>query len=159
MKRPTLKKSMRETLADNRKAEAGWAAAFGKPLRADFPELAPKRERAAPVPRPGAKEAEVLSAVLAYLRLHPQVAWVRRMNVGATEASDGRYIAFGFVGCSDIIGQMRDGRFLAVECKREKGGKVSDAQAAFLATVGKHGGVAGVARSIDDAVRILGETE
>lgn len=152
--KPKRPLSFRESITENHKAMDFWADMHGKPRTEKLIELAPKRERAAPKPTEGAKEADVLSAVLALLHLHPSVGWCRRMNVGAVEAGD-RYIKFGFVGCSDIIGQMKDGRFLAIEVKREKGGKASDAQLKFIYAVQKYGGVAGVAHSVDDALRIL----
>lgn len=152
----TRPKSLSDQLADSDKALTYMAAMSGKPVVHQRMEVKEKKERR-PVgmPLPGAKEAQVLSAVLAFLRLHPQVGWVQRMGVGAMESSDGRYIKFGFTGCSDIIGQMKDGRFLAVEVKREIGGKASEAQLAFIYTVKKNNGIAGVVRSLDDVVRLL----
>lgn len=114
----------------------------------------PEKQRAAPARRPGASESQVLSAVLNYLRRHPSVAWVERMQVGAYETED-RYIRYGFRGLSDIIGQMRDGRILCIEVKRERGGRVSDAQQAFIDRVRLHGGVAGVVRGIEEAELLL----
>jgi hypothetical protein len=76
------------------------------------------------------------------------------MQVGAYETDD-RFIRYGFVGLSDIIGQLRGGRILCVEVKREKGGKVSPAQQAFVDKVRRFGGVAGIVRSVDDAVLLM----
>lgn len=87
------------------------------------------------------KESDVLSACLHLLSVHPAVAWAARMNTGAYEV-DGRYVRFGFVGCSDIMGQMKDGRLLAFECKRP-GGKLTWEQEAFLDRVRRHKGLAG----------------
>lgn len=103
---------------------------------------------------PGASEAQVLNAVLGLLRRHPAVAWCHRLNVAAFEADD-RYIRCGWVGASDIIGQMKDGRFLAIEVKRERGGVVSEAQQAFIDLVRHHGGVSGVVRSADEAALLI----
>lgn len=151
------KKTLREQREDNFKAEQLWATSFGKPLREGITPIKPKRERGPAQIKAdaGAKEAEVLSAVLALLRIHPKVGWVRRMNVGASENANGQYVAFGFKGCSDIIGQMKDGKFLAIECKREKGGIASEAQLKFINTVRTYGGVAGIVRSVDEAQKIL----
>ena len=104
-------------------------------------------------------ERDVLAAVLAYLATQSRrVAWYSRMNVGAMErtGSDGspRVIRFAFKGCSDIIGQMHDGRFLAIECKRP--GKLPTAdQWSFLSQVTRGNGVAIVATSIDDVRRVI----
>ncbi len=98
-------------------------------------------------------EQAILNAVLKTIRLHPQVAWVERMNTGAIKIDD-RFIRYGFRGCSDLIGQLKNGRFLAVECKAP-GGKLSEDQAAFLDQVRKHGGVAIVAYSADDVGSVI----
>lgn len=119
----------------------------------------PEKQRAPPVRRPGATESQVLTAVLGYLRRHPAVAWCERMQVGAYE-TDERYIRYGFVGLSDIVGQMKTtGAFLAVEVKRERGGRVSPAQQEFIDLVRAHGGVAGVVTSVDEAVLLLNYAE
>jgi hypothetical protein len=115
---------------------------------------------------PRATEAEIQKAVLGLLEKHPRVAWAHRMNTGVTRAeytnkagvTSERFIRFAFKGCSDILGQLKDGRFLAIECKRHDG-KLSDAQAAFLEVVQRNHGVAGVARSAEDAQRIVEERE
>ncbi len=99
------------------------------------------------------KEATVLESVIRYARIHPKVAWIRRINTGAVKMQS-RYMRFGFVGCSDLIGQMIDGRFLALECKSNTG-KLTEEQTAFLDRVKRHGGVAGMVRSIDDAEVLL----
>lgn len=117
----------------------------------------PPSERADAASRPTQPkplEAAVLKAVLRALALHPRVAWAHRMNVGAFRDGD-RYVRVGFVGCSDIIGQTTDGRFLAVEVKRP-GGKPTEAQVEFLGRVQRAGGVAFVAWSVDDVARGLG---
>ena len=56
-------------------------------------------------------------------------------------------------GVSDLIGWTH-GRFVAIEVKAPRG-RLTDEQAAFLDLVRRSGGLAGVARSIDDARAIL----
>ena len=56
-------------------------------------------------------------------------------------------------GVADIIGCYK-GRFLAIEIKTDKG-VVSDHQKNFLDRVTKAGGLALVARSIDDVINFL----
>jgi len=99
-------------------------------------------------------EAGVLKAVMQFVAWHPLVAWAERMNTGAVTI-DTRFLRFGFIGCPDILGQLKDGRLLAIEVKAPRG-RVTPSQASFLARVEKNHGVCGVARSIDDARRILG---
>lgn len=72
-----------------------------------------------------------------------------------------------FVGSSDTIGIMpvtitpemvgkTIGVFLAIEVKTEKG-IVSEAQKKFIAVIRDKGGIAGIARSADDAIKIIEE--
>ena len=80
---------------------------------------------------------------------------VWRNNTGALKDPKGRLVRYGLcVGSSDIIGIAPDGVFVAVECKAERG-KVTDQQEKFIANVRRQGGRAGVARSADEAVRIM----
>lgn len=58
-------------------------------------------------------------------------------------------------GVADIIGCI-NGRFLAIEVKRENG-KLSDHQETFLENVRRSGGIAFVARSINDCIDNLKE--
>ena len=118
---------------------------------------------ARPFRRPVApSESSAQAAVLRYLRLDRRVAWVQRFNTGAhlTEETQGngkpkrRFIRYAFPGCSDLLGQLRDGRFLAVEVKTRTG-RVSATQRAFLATVERNGGVAILARSVEDVSQML----
>ena len=64
-------------------------------------------------------EAAALCEVLKAIKAHPGVAWCERMNTGAARVG-GRFIRFGFIGCPDVLGQLRDGRLLGVEVKAPK---------------------------------------
>ena len=57
-------------------------------------------------------------------------------------------------GVSDCLGLLPDGRFLAIEVKARYG-KVSPDQQRFIDDVNKSGGVAFVARSMEDVVERL----
>ena len=59
-------------------------------------------------------ESAALVEVLKALRAHPAVVWCERMNSGAAKVG-GRFIRFGWPGCPDVLGQLKDGRLLAVE--------------------------------------------
>lgn len=98
-------------------------------------------------------ESTVLRTILAYLKHDPRVRWAARLNSGAMKEA-GRFLRFGFPGCPDIVGQLRDGRALWIEAKSAQG-RLSKAQAAFLALVASPHTVAGVARSLDDIRAIL----
>lgn len=140
---------------------------FPAVLSGDLSSLTPASPTGPKKPRPsaftaGAKvplEADVQKAVLKALKYHPKVAWVGRYNSGTMEeqgaTGDTRYVTFNSVpGQSDLMGQMKDGRILAIEVKRP-GGKPTERQAAFLALVARNGGVSGFACSVDDALSII----
>ena len=100
-------------------------------------------------------EAAALVEVLQVLKHHPAVAWCERQNTGAAKVG-GRFIRFGWRGCSDVIGQLKDGRLLAVECKAPKG-RLRPEQKEFLSLVQRFGGVAFMARSAKDVFCELGK--
>ena len=98
--------------------------------------------------------AAALVEVLKALRTHPTVAWVERMNSGAAKVG-GRFIRFGWPGCPDVLGQLRDGRLLGVEVKAQAG-RLRPEQSLFLERIRGAGGVAFVARDLRDVLRELG---
>lgn len=106
---------------------------------------------------PEPPEREIQEAVLRFLAIDRRVAWHQRFNTGATliESRDAygkpkrRFVRFAFPGCSDILGQLVTGHFLAVEIKRPSAKPTPD-QISFLAQVEAAGGLALIARSIDD---------
>jgi hypothetical protein len=64
-------------------------------------------------------------------------------------------IRFGLVGSADLLGIIKpSGKFLAVEVKSATG-RVSEQQQRFLDMVRDFGGVAVVARSVDDVERAI----
>lgn len=71
-----------------------------------------------------------------------------RNNTGALRVA-GRFVRFGAVGSSDILGTLPPrGRTLAIEAKTERG-RLSEAQAAFLERIRAAGGVGVVIRPSD----------
>jgi hypothetical protein len=101
-------------------------------------------------------EGVVLVAVMQALRAHPAVAWCERQNTGSARIG-GRFVRFGWPGCADVLGQLHNGRFLAVECKTTTG-KLRPEQAVFLARIRASGGVGFVARDWNDVHRELAST-
>jgi len=106
----------------------------------------PKRTNSKP-------EAAALCEVLMALRASPAVAWCERQNTGAAKVGN-RFIRFGWPGCADILGQLSDGRFLAVEVKAPTG-KPSTEQSLFLARINQAGGLGFVARNCRDVLNNL----
>ena len=121
--------------------------------------------------RPRSNEAAVSADIQLALGRGP--VRLLRNNVGALQAPGGRLVRYGLgqsgatrvVGSSDLIGWhsititpdmvgQTVAVFAAVEVKDR--GRATKEQEAFISAVRAAGGLAGVARSVDDARAILG---
>lgn len=100
----------------------------------------------------GLLESQVQSQCLNLLRSMNVFVW--RQNTGAFKVKD-RYIKSGIKGVSDILGIWPDGRFLAIEVKREKGGRLSEAQKEFLQEIKNNHGIAIVCHSVEELEKEL----
>ena len=101
-----------------------------------------------------AKEADALREILRYLKLAG--IFHIRVNQGGVPLHDGsgRYRPGPTRGVSDVH-IILDGKAGWIEVKSDKG-RLSDAQAEFLAAVERAGGIAIVARSAKDVESVLG---
>lgn len=100
-------------------------------------------------------EKDVVKVCLEWLNYSGIFAW--RNNTGAFTINDGgrkRFMRFSIKGASDIFGILPDGKFLAVECKGEKG-KLSIDQEIFLNQVNGRNAVGIVAHSLDELIKSL----
>lgn len=98
-------------------------------------------------------EAAALVEVLRALSAHPAVVWCERMNSGAAKIGN-RFVRFGWTGCPDVLGQLKDGRLIGVEVK-SRTGKLRPEQAVFLERIRCAGGVAFMARNCLDVMQEL----
>lgn len=103
------------------------------------------------------KESDIQNSILEYLNAMGILCW-RNNNIGVWDPTKKIYrkstSCYHLKGISDILGIV-DSRMLCIEVKRPKGSKVSADQIAFIEMINKHGGLAFVARSIDDVKRHL----
>jgi hypothetical protein len=86
--------------------------------------------------------------------------FVCRANVGLFYTADGRPVGTGLpTGFSDLFGHRQsDARAFYIEVKTQTG-RVRPEQAMFLAAMRKRGALAGIARSVEEALEIVrGET-
>ena len=128
------------------KREAGEVRAYWRSLVQTMNDLLGD---ALPVVRKNDRpEAAALVEVLKALTAHPAVAWCHRMNSGAARIGK-RFVRFGWPGCPDVLGQLKDGRLLGVEVKASKG-RLRPEQSIFLERIRCAGGVAFVARDCRD---------
>jgi len=93
----------------------------------------------------GKEESIITSQIRQYLTLKRVFHWKVWQGLGSQP------------GVSDIIGIFR-GRPLAIEVKTKKG-RVSEHQENFLNNFRENGGIAIIARSVDDVIQKLQEAE
>lgn len=99
------------------------------------------------------KESDIQRLIMLALSEAGCLIW--RNNTGALKNAAGIPIKFGLcVGSSDLIGLTPTGRFLAVEIKTPTG-KPTPEQTRFLEAVRARGGIAGIARSPEEALDLL----
>lgn len=81
-----------------------------------------------------------------------------RINVGLFATEDGRKITTGVpAGFSDLFGHRKsDGKAFYIECKTATG-RTRSKQIKFLKNIRATGALAGVARSVEDALKIVEE--
>ena len=123
----------------------------------------PKRDRVRrPVDgRPAAPlEKDIQRAILDAIALRRDVIFVGRFNRGQAVATDSygntRYTPFNSVrGFPDIHGLLVGGRAFYLEVKRPGAARPSPDQLEFIDKVRRGGGIAGIAFSVDDALKIL----
>jgi len=58
------------------------------------------------------------------------------------------------IGVSDIVGCTKEGRFIAIEVKKQ-GGKPTVEQIEFIVDVVKHGGIGMIAYSLDEVIKVI----
>ena len=90
------------------------------------------------------------------LALSERGHFVYRCNVGRFKMADGRWFDTGLPpGFSDLAGHRAgDARAFYLEVK-QPGGRVTPQQILFLEAMKQRGALAGVVRSIDDALKIV----
>jgi hypothetical protein len=106
-----------------------------------------KKFNAAEDPLRRVKESVVINAVEEYLTLKHIPHY--RINSGALKTPRGQLVKFGAKGMSDIFAIGPAGISVWIECKRPKGGRLSEAQKEFLDCINRHGGIGIVVNSID----------
>ena len=106
---------------------------------------------------PSKTEANIQKEIM--LALSQAGCTVFRNNTGAYKDGD-RYIRYGVggKGGSDLLGISYSGKFLCCEVKTAKGKPTKD-QINFINVVKSKNGIAFIARSAEEAVRLLNEQE
>ena len=103
---------------------------------------------------PTLSESQVQKQIITWLQLQKDITVVRFNSIGIPLGDTGKFRPIRMKGISDLICCVR-GKFLAIEVKREKGGKLSEYQKAFLQTVKEVGGYAIVANNLDTVIETV----
>jgi len=159
------RKTLRETLLENRKAEQSWANAFGTTLRDDLETIADKRSNSKRMADDD-REESVMREVSALLAHHPKVLFAVRQNSGMSQNASGTPIWFyrwarsrTKMRVTDFWGLLTDGRMFALEAKnrlwKAPSGEREWEQKAFLYAISCAGGVSGFVTSAEQAQRII----
>ena len=159
------RKTLREMLLENRKAEESWANAFGTTLRDDLDEIAGKRTNSKRMADDD-REESVMREVAALLAIHPKVLFAIRQNSGMSQNASGTPIWFyrwvrsrTKMRVTDFWGLLTDGRMFALEAKnrlwKAPSGEREFEQQEFLTAIREAGGVAGFVTSAEQAQRII----
>ena len=85
---------------------------------------------------------------------------IQRINTGCFTIGEGRnrrFIKTADAGTCDYEGYDNIGRFVAIECKRPSGGRLSSAQKERIDDINAKGGVAFVVHSGEEALKQLQE--
>lgn len=99
------------------------------------------------------REGDIMRSIMVALSDDGHVCF--RGNVGTFYTRDGRPVSTGLpAGFSDLFGATREGRAFFIEVKTPTG-RARPAQTAFIAAMQKRGALAGFARNVDDARKIL----
>lgn len=104
------------------------------------------------------RESQVVKEVKAVI--HITGLKVQRINTGCFKIGSGRkkrFVKSAEPGTCDFEGYDNKGRFLAIECKRPVGGKLSAAQEERIRDINSKGGVAFVVTSGEEALKKLRE--
>ena len=102
-------------------------------------------------------EKEIQKIILKAIKRHPYVAWAYTTSSGYVKGvNGGQMFRVGVPGMSDIMGQMKDGRLLAIEVK-VPGKKPTELQMDFIQLVNQYYGVGGWADNIETAIKIIEE--
>ena len=86
-----------------------------------------------------------------------EYGFVCRMNSGVFQTKDGRNVRTGIPGIPDLLFLGPNGQTVWIEVKTEKG-RLSPEQQNFIETLQGMGHTAGVARSVEDALQIIGRS-
>ena len=79
---------------------------------------------------------------------------IQRLNTGCFQRA-GRFVRTAKKGTLDFEGYDNTGRFVAIECKRPVGGRLSPEQAERIRDILHKGGVAGVVHSGEETMELL----
>ena len=105
------------------------------------------------------KESTIQRQIINLLKFYTDLVPVLfRINAGAIQTKQDRYIKLAPKGVSDIVGMLKDGTFLAIEVKTPKRrNRVTPEQADFIDNVNNNGGLGFVCTDPEEALETIKE--
>lgn len=114
-----------------------------------------RRKQRVATPSQNAGEKSVMKIISQFLALHKIPHW--RINSGGLKDRNNRLVRFGAKGMSDYYAIGSSGVSIWIECKRPKGGRLSEAQRNFLDCINRNGGIGIVVNSVESLEQQLKE--
>ena len=157
-----FRKSLRQSRLDSLAGQSYYAAMIPDDAKRAEQEQRLAEERAAIKPvrvqaarRPSGKvlERDVLKGIVKALSLHRLVARVERNQSGVFREGE-RFVRVGSKGKADLTVYLKDGRYAEIEVKSPTG-RITDAQWKRVYAIRAAGGLAGIARCVEDAFGII----
>lgn len=97
-------------------------------------------------------EKAIETQILNFLKLNQVFCW-KNQSIGVYDTGRKQFRKSNnpnhIKGTSDVLGILADGRFLAIEVKSKKG-RLTEEQKEFINRINERGGLAFVARSVED---------
>ena len=110
-----------------------------------------------PTPEAPQLEGSVKKQIRRALEMSGIVVWNNVVAVAKLRSGFWSHVGL-CVGSADLIGLVPPhGRFLGIETKRPRGAREAEAQKQWIEMVRRMGGVAGFARSVNDAMALVEE--
>jgi len=108
-------------------------------------------------------EIELQKQICNYLNLNGHFVWRQNTGLAFYVNAKGKKRAFraSFKGCSDIVGLLKLGKIGVIICieTKIKKNKLSDYQVKFLREIREKGGIAFVARSLNNVIKVVSELQ
>jgi hypothetical protein len=100
-------------------------------------------------------EKDVLRDCIAWLNRH--YIFHNRHDSGSFQNNFGQWGTYGIKGAGDVVGLLKTGQHFEIECKRDKGGRLSLGQQKRMREIRKNNGLYFVVHGVEELEHYMGE--